>query len=1550
MVKKFKSVISLLLSLTMILSIPCIAASADETNEMIISASSIYAMPGSSADVEISLKNNPGVASLKISIGYDENVLTPEKITYNTQMAGSTQSSPLSDDPLTLIWVNSNEEFNGDAVFATVTFRVVASAESSAEYPINVSFAADNVYGLGEKNVSCTTENGKIVIKNITPGDINNDTKVNNKDVSRIMQYLAHWDVDVNEAVLDTNGDGKVNNKDVSRLMQYLAHWNVELHPKAEDIKSEPIEDTCEHKLKRQDEKTPTCSAEGTKAYWYCTQCGKKFLDVNGETEAKNSDLVIPKTDHTIVKDSAVAPTATTEGKTEGSHCSVCGEIIVPQKTIEPSENSITYNIAGENPYLQKQIINNPNPLTYSSSSSLKLKNITCPGYQFLGWYDLPDGDNADIIKEIPAGSAGEVELYAWWKPVTYNIEFSSELIPVEKETYTVEHNHVLPSPSLSGYIFAGWSDDEGQLIKTISEGTTGHKTYYANWISERNQALTEKNIGNPTILEDMEHGSIQYIYKIGEVINVPVSVIQDFGYINQDGIEREVTTEISKTIDKQQMDNYTTAIQKMTTDSYGWTLSDGWSEGVQIDEGYIKETGKTREELEEVARTDSNNWYVSSGQSGSDTTSEINSWDKYGKVVSTKNTQTYDTKESPNKFDAYDLNRIKKKVSSGVSFDGLFTGNFLNPFGDNSEQIEKMNKNYSELNEDEKLLYDKYIDYKIYGGKQRERKISNLISTKKEKASNDSSDFNIGILDIFEIGVGGSEGNEYELAKYKTGTETSENTQKESGLDTHGSTEMTHTSGWNYESGYGGSSSTTQSSSVMNSLTESLSESYNIGKSYISNKEQSSSQGYSTSDAKSDEYASSVTYSLIEQETTTTTFKTANTKTGYHRWIMAGTAHVFGVVGYDIKTSSYYTYTLSIMDDEVQPFEDYSYSDPKFSDNQNTLIPFEIPYDIEEYVMTRVCASDGLEISKDGVVTNYTGKDTLVTIPEYTVQDNRDGTKSVVKVTGLSEKAFKNADDLCGIILSDFITEIPKNAFADKTNLSCVVGYNINSIGDNAFKNCTSLKSFTVGQTVETLGQNAVSGLDKLTIYASNKSVVESAVNSGAKNIVINISDECTDLANTVLSVSEGTETFTFNGMGKTFENVSIESNAAKTIINRANFVSTGKTPLKISSPEIEFNEINTEAPGIALIMSADTTKLSVLGTVGAKADSGKSVVCKDIELEQLDPSITSELDVNGRLLICGEITKGNNYLKPPVIIEKIDETMFENYLNGLFVLTFNANGGTIENDTLTKEVIVGTPYGSMPTPVYDYHTFAGWFTEPENGSQINSDTIFEGSADCTLYAHWLNKNTSDWVLEGDLPSGAKVVAEKWTYDKITRKSSSSSTMDGYTQYDSSWAWSDYGSWSNWQNNAITASDSRQVDTQWITNYKTQYNYSKWTANSNGTGWTGPSKGTWGGYYCGTYVERGWSDSPLSVCDTSQGFNIYGTMNKDPWYNEQTRQVENGGYNQYRYRDRSKVYTYYFLKTEAMESASEITENVNTSVPSESITNVQKWVRYVNK
>ena len=68
--------------------------------------------------------------------------------------------------------------------------------------------------------------------------------------------------------------------------------------------------------------KQPTCTEDGIKTF-KCSECGDTYTET------------IPATGHTEVIDKAVPATCTTDGKTAGSHCSVCGKVIKAQKVIK---------------------------------------------------------------------------------------------------------------------------------------------------------------------------------------------------------------------------------------------------------------------------------------------------------------------------------------------------------------------------------------------------------------------------------------------------------------------------------------------------------------------------------------------------------------------------------------------------------------------------------------------------------------------------------------------------------------------------------------------------------------------------------------------------------------------------------------------------------------------------------------------------------------------------------------------------------------------------------------------------------------------------------------------------------------------------------------------------------------------------------------------------------------------------------------------------------------------------------------------------------------
>lgn len=300
-------------------------------------------------------------------------------------------------------------------------------------------------------------------------------------------------------------------------------------------------------------------------------------------------------------------------------------------------------------------------------------------------------------------------------------------------------------------------------------------------------------------------------------------------------------------------------------------------------------------------------------------------------------------------------------------------------------------------------------------------------------------------------------------------------------------------------------------------------------------------------------------------------------------------------------------------------------------------------------------------------------------------------------------------------------------------------------------------------------------------------------------------------------------------------------------------------------------------------------------------------------------------------------------------------DITLYAKWTPHSFTVTFNPNGGSVGTTSMT--VLCDQAYGTLPTPTRDYYTFNGWYTAASGGTKVTSSTTSSTATNITLYAQWTIKPVEGWVKASDLPSGAQVTDRKWSYTQTYYTTSSSSSMSGWTHYNTTSAWSDYGAWSAWQDSAVSASDSRQVETQEVvasTNYKTVYHYFYYSKAETGYGTS---------YYAtNTYGKNRYTvdlDAPLTKTGTTYKYNGYTMVQYKMWHTNNTKyryvyacygddpyttqEVVSYNYKtQYRYRDRSLVYTYYFYRTENLEV---------TAYPSgNNISNIQEWVKFRRK
>lgn len=1330
-----KIIVSVLAAAMIVTGCPSHYVKADTAKKQVtLSVQSQTAKPGATVDVTVDVKDNPGILGAAVSLKYDEG-LTLTDATAGDAFSSLVLTKPGKiQSPCKFVW--DGQEITADDIkdgtILKLSFKVSGTAKSGESYKISVSCDAGDMVDADLNAVDVKTEDGEIGISAFTPGDLNEDNKINSTDVIMMRRQIAGgYEQTINEKACDVNEDGRINSADVILVRRYIAGgYGVNLGTTTEKHT---------HTMKAVEAKEATCTEKGNQAYYHCTSCGKYYSDEKGLNNIKLEDTVIPAKGHVSVVDAAVAATTENTGLTEGSHCGECGAVLVKQEVVPPlenSENSITYHLYEDDAYLQKQEIENTNPNTYSSETGLTLKNISCEGYIFEGWYD-GEGSNAKQVKQIAAGEKGNVDLYAHWTAREYTITFDSPLAKVDSIKYKVNEGATLTNPEWFGYTFMGWTDEKDNLVDKIPLGKTGNITLHANWTSKRNQTRPVKQLGEPIIYENDKDGQYLFAYEIGQMENVPLYTIKDFG--NTSGLTISETITSSGTINESTSNSIVNSLAHSTTETTSWTLSKDWNDSLTLVKTHTDESGKVVE----------------------DSSSKVSE----NSVVTVKGKE-----KTTNKNDStVDKTGISASIGTSIGTEALGT----------------------------------------------EAKIDASLTANQDNTT--------------------------EKSKSKT---------------------------WNNSSSKQKSNSSSESSTNSTALSSKVSDTYGYNKSHSEGGSETTASSSSNTSSSSQEYATALTYSTQKTETTSKTYSNAEAPEGYYRMVCAGTIHVFAVVGYDIASSSYYVYTYGVQDDDTYDFIDYSKQTHSFDDYENGILPFEVPFEVNQYIDNALLRSKGLVYdSETGTVVDYTGEGTDVYIPDYISTENGDGTTSVVKIVGIEKDAFAGNDKLKSIKLSKHITEIPDQAFEGCSSLTSVKAEGLQTIGDKAFSGCSSLDDFTVTTNIKKLGKNAFTGAGKVTVNAKNSDIANAAITSGATKLIVNLADMEDTLANKTYDITKSTDYFELNGGNKAYKGLKISSDAKETTLNGFVFEDNKSAPIVCSSEKLNLARISAKTNGFAMILSADKTDISLYGTIKLESTSSNVVLSKDVSLTRLNANIVGKLVLTGDYMIYGKV-EGDSLL---------------NFTSGKLV--------TINEDSYNK-----LKYGSM-----------------------------------------------DWVLESEVPDNATIVGEKWTYDYTTKITSSNSSVAGYTLYDSSWVWGPYGGWSGWSDGNISGSDSRKVETQSVPNgYATQYNYIRYLSADGRT--SGPCSGVWGGKSCTNYQERGWGAQLACVGNQYSKqiggyFNLYGSA--PCWYGESTRQVVSSYKTQYRYADRSKVYTYYLKKVESKESTTKVEA-------SDSISNVKRWVQYV--
>lgn len=167
--------------------------------------------------------------------------------------------------------------------------------------------------------------------------------------------------------------------------------------------------------------------------------------------------------------------------------------------TITPTGDATTYTVSGITTYKENTVLGYDSKLYAGATDAVKLSiaNTGTPetGYEFSG-FTAGEGVTITSSEDVYTLTvpASDVTVDVVNQAIIYNITYKGvedegvTFTEDNPEAYTVEDdNFTLNNPSKEDYVFAGWTF-EGQTTPTttvtIAKGSTGDKTFTANWRS----------------------------------------------------------------------------------------------------------------------------------------------------------------------------------------------------------------------------------------------------------------------------------------------------------------------------------------------------------------------------------------------------------------------------------------------------------------------------------------------------------------------------------------------------------------------------------------------------------------------------------------------------------------------------------------------------------------------------------------------------------------------------------------------------------------------------------------------------------------------------------------------------------------------------------------------------------------------------------------------------------------------------------------------------------------------------------------------------------
>ena len=312
MAKRF---LSLLCAVVMLIGMIPVGVHAAETTGAtpVFSVEETWATTGKTVEVKVTVSNNPGILGGTLVLSWAEELeLISAKNGDAFEELNYQKPSRFVHTGTNFVWYGDSVSEVMDGTVLTLTFKVPENLNNAKKLYVNLS--GNSIIDTNKNRIEAIFVSGGIQVINYIPGDVDGDGLVDPLDLIALAQFIS---------------DGCITDPD---------GYNVVLKPATPKCSHGNMEEIAY--------KAATCTEDGYVQHFYCDDCGKYFNDNVGTVELTWEQIVLVSEGHNEVIDEAVAPTYTSTGLTEGSHCSVCGVVFVEQEEVpmlQANHHSITY-------------------------------------------------------------------------------------------------------------------------------------------------------------------------------------------------------------------------------------------------------------------------------------------------------------------------------------------------------------------------------------------------------------------------------------------------------------------------------------------------------------------------------------------------------------------------------------------------------------------------------------------------------------------------------------------------------------------------------------------------------------------------------------------------------------------------------------------------------------------------------------------------------------------------------------------------------------------------------------------------------------------------------------------------------------------------------------------------------------------------------------------------------------------------------------------------------------------------------------------------------